>query len=257
MTNSSNTELLELESAIVFFHTQFSKKGATHFDLLGLAKTATQKELEAAYQKYSQEFSPQRIAQLTDPETRKKGDFLITRGQLAFNVLTDFKKRAEYEKRGFRDEIPPEEIEEDTEETAKALYKRAKSLKTMKDYPKCIKVMEEAIRLDPEKPAYYLLLGLAQTQIPEYKRKAEQNLQKAADMESWNAEPFAAMGMLFYSERLFKRAESYFRKALELEQDHALAKAKLAEIAGPEKKPIDAVQKQLKKFLPSLFGKKK
>jgi tetratricopeptide (TPR) repeat protein len=171
--------------------------------------------------------------------------------------LTDYKKRGEYEKRGFRDEIPKEELEEDDEEKAKIIYKKAKSLKTMKDYDRAIKAMKEAIRLDATKPAYYLLLGLCQSQVPEYKRDAEKNLQKAAEMESWNAEPQAALGMLFYSERLNKRAEIYFRKTLELEPKHALARAKLEEIAGPERKPLDVVQQKLGKYLPSLFGKKK
>ncbi|MCP5106154.1 MAG: tetratricopeptide repeat protein, partial [bacterium] len=183
--------------------------------------------------------------------------FLISRGKLAYETLIDFQKRGEYEKRGFRDTIPADEIDEDVEEKAKIIYKKAKSLKTMKDYTRAAQAMQEAVRLDAKKPAYYLLLGLCQSQIPEYKRDAEKNLQKAADMESWNAEPYAALGMLFYSERLVKRAETYFRKALELEPKHALARQKLDLIAGPDKNPLDAVQKKLGKLLPSIFGKKK
>ena len=101
------------------------------------------------------------------------------------------------------------------------------------------------------------MLGIAQAQIPSLKRAAEVNLQKAAEMESWNAEPLAALGMLFYSEKLVKRAEGYFRRALELEPNHAQAKKKLAEIVGPEVKPLEKVQQALGKVFPSFFGKKK
>ncbi len=258
MSNGSQQDdLKELEAAISFFYDKFHSKETNHFELLGIATAATHREIEAAYQKYSGEFSPERIATIMDPEIRKKGNFLINRGKLAYETLTDYRKRAEYEKRGFRDEIPPEELEEDDEEKAKVIYKKAKSLKTMKDYNRAVQAMKEAIKLDATKPAYYLLLGLCQSQIPEYKRDAEKSLQKAAEMESWNAEPLAALGMLFYSERLNKRAEVYFRKALELEPKHALARAKLEEIVGPEKKPMDVVQQKLGKFLPSIFGKKK
>lgn len=253
---SQHGDMLELESAINFFYDKFSKEGVTHFDLLGLAKTATNREIEAAYQKYSQEFSADRIANITDPEVRKKGNFLLTRGQNAYETLVDFQKRAAYEKAGFRD---PSEIvvEETDEEKAKIIYKKAKSLKTMKDYTRAVMALEEAVKLDPKKPDYYLLLGLCQSQIPDKKRAAEQNLQKAASMETWNAEPQAALGMLFYSERLVKRAEVYFRKALELEPKHAMARAKLDEIVGPERKTMDVVQDKLGKFLPTIFGKKK
>ena len=257
MTDSSQQgDTLELESAINFFYDQFSKKGVTHFDLLGLAQAATHKEIEAAYKKYSQEFSPERIALISSPEVRKKGNFLITRGRAAYETLIDFQKRAAYEKAGFRD---PSEIvvEETEEEKARIIYKKAKSLKTMKEYKKASMAMEEAIKLDSKKPDYYLLLGLCQSQLPDKKREAEKSLQQAASMEAWNAEPQVALGMLFYSERLYKRAETYFRKALELEPKHAIARTKLEEIVGPERRPLDVVQQKLGKYLPTFFGKKK
>lgn len=249
-------DLKQFEAAVNFFYDKFHTKETNHFDLLGINQTATHREIEAAYQNYAQEFSIDRVSLISDPVIRKKGDFLISRGKQAYETLIDFQKRGEYEKRGFK-EASEIEVEEDVEEKAKIIYKKAKSLKTMKDYVRAVKAMEEAIKLDDTKPAYYLMLGLCQSQIPEKKREAEKSLQKAAEMESWNAEPFAALGMLFYSERLIKRAESYFRKALELEPKHALARAKLDEIVGPEKKPLDAAKETLGKFLPSLFGKKK
>lgn len=258
MTNSSQQgELLELEAAINFLYDTFTGKPTNHFELLGLSTTATQKEIEIAYKKYSEEFSPQRIAMLTNPETRKKGNFLISRGKQAIDILTDFKKRADYEKRGFRDPSP-EDIPEDTdEEKAKIIFKKAKSLKTMKDYDKAIWALKEAIKLDPNKPAYYLMLGQCQAQSPQHKKEAEQNLQKAAEIESWNAEPFFELGMLFYNERLYKRAETFFRKALEQEPNHHQARIKLEAIVGPEKKFLDVAQDKLGKVLPTIFGRKK
>ena len=256
MTNGSQQDdMKELAAAINFFYDKFKSKETNHFELLGLSKNATHKEIEAAYKTYSEEFSTERIASITDLELGRKGDFLVNLGKKAYETLVDYKKRGEYEKRGFRD-ISPDDNKEDDEERAKSIYKKAKSLKVMKDYAKAARAMEEAIKMDPDKPPYYLLLGLCQSQVPEFKRDAEKNLQKAAELESWNAEPFVALGMLFYSERLYKRAEPYFRKALELEPKHALARSKLIEIAGPEKKPLEEIHKKLKKYLPSIFDRK-
>jgi tetratricopeptide (TPR) repeat protein len=258
MSNGSHeTDLLELEAAINFLYDTFTAKTTNHFELLGLATNATHKEIETAYRKYSEEFSPQRIAMLSNPESRKKGNFLITRGKQAFETLSDFQKRAEYEKRGFRDPSPQDIPEDTDEEKAKNLFKKAKSFKTMKDYNKVILALKEAIKLDPNKPAYYLMLGQSMAQFPQYKKEAEYNLQKAAELESWNAEPFYELGMLFYSEKLLKRAEGFFRKALELEPNHNQARIKLEIIVGPEKKFLDVAQEKLGKVLPSIFGKKK
>lgn len=257
MINKSNQgNMSEFKAAVIFFYDKFTNKDINHFELLGLAKTATHKETEAAYKKYSEEFSSERIAMLKDPEVKEKGEFLINRGKQAYEILIDFNKRAEYEKKGFRD-ISPEDVEEDVDEKARIIYKKAKTLKSMKYYDEAVRAMKEAIKLDPGKSDYYLLLGLCQSKIPEYKKEAGENLQKVVEIEPWNAEPLVALGMLFHSERLYKRAEVYYRKALELEPNHALAKTKLVEIVGPERKPLEAVQKALGKYLPSLFGKKK
>ena len=158
---------------------------------------------------------------------------------------------------GFRDLDPESLKEEDPIEKAREIHRTAKTLYNQRNYPLAVKLMEEALAYDSSRADFYLLLGIAQTRIPSLKRDAEVNLQKAAEMETWNAEPLVALGMLFYSERLVKRAEGYFRRALELEPTHAQAKKKLAEIVGPEVKPLEKVQQTLGKIFPSLFGKKK
>jgi tetratricopeptide (TPR) repeat protein len=135
------------------------------------------------------------------------------------------------------------------------------TLYQQKNYQKAIPVMEDALKNNPATAEYHRLLGLCQAELPSMKRQAEQNLAKAAALEPWNAEHVVALGMLFYRERLFKRAEGFFRKALELEPKHELAGKKLVEIAGPEKTRADRMKEKgqdlLKKVLPSFFGRRK
>ncbi|MCK4765190.1 MAG: hypothetical protein KAW12_23525 [Candidatus Aminicenantes bacterium] len=227
------------------------------YALFGLPRTATHKEIEAAYQKYAPYFSAPRIAGVTNPEIKKMGDFLVEKISRAHEILTDYAKKAEYEKRGFREFSAEKDVpDEEPEEIARALYKKGKTLHAQKQYPMAVKALAEAVRLDTKVPGYFLLLGLCQTPMPTMRREAETNLRKAAEMENWNAEPQVALGMLFYNERLYKRAESYFRKALELENNHALAKKKLAEIAPPEESLVDKLKDMLGKALPSVFGRK-
>jgi tetratricopeptide (TPR) repeat protein len=252
---------MELAASISFFYENVKSKNPNYFELFGIPTNATQRDIDAAYQKYTAEFNEQKFAVITDPETKKKADFLVNLGKRGYEVLTNFEKRAEYEKKGYR-EIDPEAVkEEDPEEIARAIYKKAKALYTMKDYRMAAKGMKEAVARDPNKADYFLLLGRAQSQLPDMKRDAEISLSKACELEKWNVEPIVALGMLFQSERLYKRAESYYRKALEIQNDHAVARKKLEEVAGPEEKPLEKMGKQLQKglgkYLPSLFGKKK
>lgn len=234
-----------------------NSKEVDHFDFFGLSKTATQKEIEDIYYNFRLEFSEENAEMITDPELKKKFDFLRERGKRAYEVISDYKLRAEYEKNGFRDKPVDEEKEEDPHEIAKNYYKKAKTLYQQQKYEIAASILKRSVDLD-EKADYFLLLGLCQTNIMMQRREAEQNLLKAAELESWNAEPYAGLGMLFLQERLTKRAESYFRKALEIEPDHQLAKKKLHELTGSTAKDfLGDAQKTLKKVFPSVFGKKK
>jgi len=228
--------------------------------LLGLTLSATQKEIEAAYRQLADELSSERLAVLGEGEAARKGRALAQQLQRAFQVLSDYGQRGEYEKRGYKEFVAPD-AKEDPVEFAKALYRKAVTLFNQKNFQKAILVLEDALKNNPTKAEYYLLLGLSQGELPSLKRQAEQNLAKAAAMEPWNAEHVVALGMLFYKERLFKRAEGFFRKALELEPKHELAGKKLAEIAGPEKNFADQVkakgEKLLKQLLPSIFDRGK
>lgn len=255
---TNNRDAVVFEGKVKEFYQKLGGDQVDFFQLLGLKRSATYKEIEAAYHKFTGYFTPARVAAIGDPETRKLGEFMLNKLHRAYDVLANYDKKAEYEKRGYREHVPEiDEPAEEPEDIAKEIYKKATALHAQKDYDKAMKAIGEAIRLDDKKASYYLLLGLCQSQMPHLKKEAEQTLLKAVEMESWNAEPYAALGMLFYSERLLKRAEGYFRKALEIEKDHALAKKKLEEIAGPQEKGLDMVQKKLKQIVPSLFGKKK
>jgi len=77
---------------------------------------------------------------------------------------------------------------------------------------------------------------LSQSNIPNLRRAAEKNFQKVIELEPWNAEPYAALGLLFQYEKLEKRAESFFKKTLSIDPEHELAKKRLAEITGSDKK---------------------
>jgi len=234
--------------------------GYNYFTLLGLTLSATQREIEAAYRQLAEELASERLAALGEGEAARKGRALAQQLQRAFQILSDYGKRGEYEKRGYKEFVAPD-AKEDTVEFAKALYRKAVTLFNQKNFQKAILVMEDAIKNNPAKAEYYLLLGLSQGELPSMKRQAEQTLAKAAALEPWNAEHVVALGMLFYKERLLKRAEGFFRKALELEPKHELALKKMAEITGPEKKFPELLkekgEKMLKTIMPSFFDRKK
>jgi uncharacterized protein HemY len=87
-------------------------------------------------------------------------------------------------------------------------------------------------------------LGLSQSQIPSLAPLAEKNLQKAAEMEPWNADPVFYLGQLYWTENMFKKAEKCFRKALEINMQHTLAAKMIRKIEKTaKKKPLFSIKK--------------
>ena len=129
-------------------------------------------------------------------------------------------------------------------------FTRAVTFENLDQFDKMVIHLQRAITADPEHADAMNYLGYS------YAERGI-NLNKALEMEPWNVEPNAALGLLFYSEKLYKRAETYFRKALSIEPDHALSKKHMAELVGPEKSFKDSIMKGIKKTFPSVFKKKK
>lgn len=219
-----------------------------YYQLLGLTTAAVGGEIKTAYFELAKKFHPDRIASAPDPEIKEKANFVFAEINRAYDTLSNPDKRNLYDAKGYKDNEPEDALHENLGERARLLHRRAKALYSQKKFWEASSVMDEVVKLDAFKSSYFLLLGLCQMNLPTLKRMAANNLQKAIELEPYNVEAYTAMGMLLMSENQNKRAEGFFRKALSMNPDHALARKKLGEIVGSDSKP---------KVKFSLFGKKK
>lgn len=238
-------ESMPLDKRVQFYYEKAIQQKLNYYQMLEVTPTSTQRDIETAHARFVRLFPTVQLSQLPNEQLREWMGTIVRRLQYAIQTLSDFQKRGEYEKRGFKEADEVEDQKDNPIEQAKIIYRKAKTLQMQKDYSKAIMAIKEAIKLDPDTASYYLMLGMCQSEVPMYRREAEPNLLKASELESWNAEPLVALGMLFYNERLMNRAEGYFRKALELENNHPVARRKLSEIAVPEKKSILSILKPL------------
>ena len=181
---------------------------------------------------------PTALGKRPNPELREKANFVFARINKAFEILSNEEKRREYDMKGYKEIQNTDKASENLVEKANLYYRKAKTLYSQQRFREAASLMEEVIRNDPNKAAYYLLLGLSQSNIPNLRRVAEKSFQKVIELEPWNAEPYAALGLLFHSEKLEKRAENFFRKALAIDPEHELAKKRLGEMTGERQKTI-------------------
>jgi curved DNA-binding protein CbpA len=239
-TNKNFDELLAL-------YEKLKAKEMDYYELFNLKNTVVFNEIKDVYYQYAKKFHPDRFGDAPDPELREKANFVFARINKAFEILSNEEKRREYDMKGYKEIQNIDKVSENLVEKASLYYRKAKSLYSQKKFPEASSFLEEAVRNDASKAPYFLLLGLSQSNIPNLRRVAEKNLQKVVEMEPWNAEPLVALGLLFLAEKMDKRAENFFRKALAIDPDHEVALNKLVELTpGNKKQSVFSVFKKKK-----------
>lgn len=221
---------------IIALYDKISSHKIDYYDLFGLKSNAAVDEIKNVYFRFAKKYHPDRVSQAPDPDIKEKSNFVFSEINKAYETLSDENKRKEYDTKGYRESIADKGSREKMIEKARILLRKAKTLYDQKKFWEAVALLDEAIRITDDRASYYLLLGICQTELPDMVRMAAANIQKAIELEPLNVEAYAAMGLLFASEKQFKRAEGFFRKALSINPDHSLSKKKLKEILGADEK---------------------
>lgn len=197
-----------------------------YHDLLGIEENAPAAAVEAAFLSRTNEFHPDRLE--LDPDSD-----LYT---AALEILDEMKSARDHLSAPAQPGPPPKPMpaveEENPVKRAQVLFQEALEYKGQKRYADAANSLDRAIHLDPERAKYYFQLGVCQMHLPAFRKNAEQNLLKAAEMEPWNAEPAYTLGVMFRSAGLRRMSEKYFRMALAINMDHTKAGKALNEITG-------------------------
>ena len=105
------------------------------------------------------------------------------------------------------------------EQNALRLFKRAKYLLAQGRTSETVRLLEEAVKLDPGGPSAYdswLLLGRVRLSNPAWATRAMEALQAANRLRPKAGEPFALMGELYHRKGFKAEAAQNYRKAIEL-----------------------------------------
>jgi curved DNA-binding protein CbpA len=121
-------------------------------------------------------------------------------------------------------QLPPAQM-------AEVYYQQGRARFERKEYHAAVHLLREAIKLDPSRAPYHYHLGLALIRNPRTRRDAEQHLTKAAELEPYNAQIRVKLGLLYKEAGLTKRAEHYFREAIQMDPENRVANRELGEAA--------------------------
>ena len=118
-------------------------------------------------------------------------------------------------------QLPPAQM-------AEVYYQQGRARFERKEYHAAVHLLREAIKLDPSRAPYHYHLGIALIRNPRTRRDAEQHLSRAAELEPYNAQIRVKLGLLYKEAGLSKRAEHYFREALQMDPENRVAKREMS-----------------------------
>jgi curved DNA-binding protein CbpA len=240
-TNKSIEEVNDL-------HRKIKKEDMDYYQILGLRGGAEVSEVKRSYFNFSKRYHPDRIIAPPDATVKLRANEVFAEINRAYETLSNVEKKRQYDDRGFKEAPSNDEVHGNQTKNARNLYLKANTLFKLKKFFEAGSIMEEAVQRDNSKASYYLLLGLCHSKLPATKNRAEKCLIRAAELEPWNADHMFALGELYKSENLMKKAQIYFDKALDINMEHTLA--------GKAKEDLEKMFSK-KKSLFSLFSKKK
>ena len=157
----------------------------THYELLGVSREASSQEIQRAYFDRSRSFHPDLRHRQDLAGCGKELLTVFERVKVAYEVLTDPRKRAEYDASANAPADLPESASDPQAraEMAAKSYVRARQLIEEKDFHPAVEMLREAIRFVPDNAEYRFCLGLVELQNAKWIDRGLENLMEAARLE--------------------------------------------------------------------------
>ncbi|OGD23237.1 MAG: hypothetical protein A2Y70_06220 [Candidatus Aminicenantes bacterium RBG_13_64_14] len=206
----------------------------TFYQILDIPPTAAEEDVKKAYFQMARRFHPDRFERKLVADHKDQIDAVFDAITNAYRTLSNKEARRVYDAKS-----GSAAIQEDVQNSfrkAEIKFRQGKTLHSQGRIDEAIAYLEEAVRVRKDKGDYYLLLAMAESKVPAYVKKAEQDFLKAIQLEPWNAEGFVGLGLLYRDEGLQTKAIKQLEKALEAEPDHPAALEVLEELTGGAKK---------------------
>ncbi len=220
----------QLVEQMLQLHENLAKNVQTHYQILGVEPKADFAKIKNAYFDLAKKYHPDHFTGLPDPDIRDKANHIFSLVNQAYDVLSNTDKRRNYDESLTRTGSKFGKVEENLSERAVMLYKKAMTLYKSGKFWEASHLLEEAVRIKKDSSEYLLLLGLSQMEIPDLRHAAQANLIRASELAPYNPEPQYGLGCLFMEEKMYTRAENFFRKAISIDPQHKRAIKKIEEI---------------------------
>ena len=178
-----------------------------HYQMLGVAPTASAAEIRQAYARLARERHPDRF---TDPAEKQRAQSALQDVTTAFNELVNPRRRQEY------DEARHKPVPRTPEDIASDAFERAQPLLEGGRLDEAVTLLRTAVHHAPDQAAYHAALGRALARVPALARDAVQALERATQLAPQGAAAFADLAAVLARQGLRLRAQKAMETALRL-----------------------------------------
>lgn len=241
---------------------EFSQRvhGMNYYQIFNVAKSAPLNDIKKAYFGLARQYHPDLFDRETLSSKKEIIDDVFDKITKAYHTLSDERAREAYDKKLAEEDVTDRR---GVAKEAEKKFRQAKTLYNMGRNEEAISYLEEAIRLDPHKASFFLLMAMIEGKIPAYHKKAEAHFREAIKLEPWSPDGYLGLGLLYKNADLKIKAIKQFQKALQVDpgNEAVIRELKFAEGKGSRpgfKDLLSGDTKVLKDLLKTdFFGKKK
>jgi curved DNA-binding protein CbpA len=217
-----------------------------YYQILNVPDNSSSYQIKLSYFRLAREYHPDCFSKDLPSDIKKKIEDVLAHITAAYDTLGDEKKKQDYDSTR---EASPKLVGKELEKKADTKYRQGRTLYNQERYEEALKLLEEAVRLKKNKAIYFLVLAKAKSKVPPFHKKAEEDFQKAIDLEPSNPECYMGLGAFYKEEGVLDKAKKQFKKALEVDPEHQIALKELGLTEKPKKKGVTGIFKS--------WGKKK
>lgn len=196
-----------------------------HYQVLGVQRNVDEHLLKKAYFKLAKLYHPDRHFEPEMQDMKQMLEALFTRLHEAYEVLNSPEMRKEYDQATakptgkathFEEKRAEDYVENYAEKAGQALAYFNSGMKDFNvgNFWGAADAFAWATRLDPVKAAYFFYYGQALSRIPRRRHEAEENLQKAIEIDPMKVDYYLELGNLYLKSGLKQRALEIYNEAL-------------------------------------------
>lgn len=204
-----------------------------YYQILNVSQNDSSYQIKMAYFRLARKYHPDCFDQDLPSDIKAKIEDLFDHITKAYNTLSNERKRQGYDSKS---DTSAELGKVELEKKADVKYRQGRTLYNQERYEDALIPLEEAARLSKSKGIYFLLLAMAESKVPPFHRKAEEDFRKAIKLEPLNPECYVGFGIYYKEEGLLVKAKKQFKKALGIDPEHKVALKELGLKEKPEKK---------------------